>query len=117
MCGIAGFANLKGNNTTKEINLMCDLIRHRGPDDEGYIIIDRDENLKHLYGKDTVQNAKHNKINISKNNFEAKIGFGHRRLAILDISEDGHQPMLMDNNIIVHNGEGYNYIEGRSQIE
>ena len=39
--------------------------------------------------------------------------FGHRRLSIIDLSKDGHQPFIDDDcgNVIVFNGEIYNYIE------
>lgn len=48
-----------------------------------------------------------------------KIGLGHRRLSILDLSPDGHQPMKdKDRNyIIVFNGEVYNYIELREELK
>ena len=39
------------------------------------------------------------------------IGFGHRRLAIIDLSELGKQPMLDDELVLIFNGEIYNYIE------
>ena len=48
---------------------------------------------------------------------EANIGFGHRRLAIIDLSEAGHQPMEYDNLVITYNGEIYNYIEIRKELE
>jgi asparagine synthase (glutamine-hydrolysing) len=45
------------------------------------------------------------------------VGFGHRRLAIIDLSEDGHQPMLFaDKYVITFNGEVYNYIEIREEL-
>ncbi len=46
------------------------------------------------------------------------VGLGHRRLSILDLSSDGHQPMkdIENNYIIVYNGEVYNYIELREEL-
>ena len=44
------------------------------------------------------------------------IALGHRRLAILDLSEAGHQPMINDDIILVFNGEIYNYIEIREEL-
>ena len=45
------------------------------------------------------------------------VGFGHRRLAIIDLSSDGHQPMTFQNKyIITFNGEIYNYIEIREEL-
>jgi asparagine synthase (glutamine-hydrolysing) len=48
-----------------------------------------------------------------------RVGLGHRRLSILDLSADGHQPMKDSNNalIIVFNGEVYNYIELREELK
>jgi asparagine synthase (glutamine-hydrolysing) len=82
MCGISGIINKKNEaieiDYIKKIN---DLIKHRGPDDEGYY---------------------------AGSNF----AFGHRRLSILDLSSDGHQPMhYLDKYVITYNGEIYNYVE------
>lgn len=44
------------------------------------------------------------------------VGFGHRRLSIIDLSKDGHQPMECNNLVITYNGELYNYIEIRNQL-
>ena len=49
--------------------------------------------------------------------FEKNFGFGHRRLSILDLSKNGHQPMsYMDKYIITYNGEIYNYIEIKDEL-
>ncbi|HJP63934.1 MAG TPA: asparagine synthase (glutamine-hydrolyzing), partial [Mucilaginibacter sp.] len=46
------------------------------------------------------------------------LGFGHRRLSILDLSDAGHQPMELDNDyVITYNGEVYNYIELRNELK
>jgi len=51
--------------------------------------------------------------------FERGVGFGHRRLAILDLSPGGHQPMASPDGAtwIVFNGEIYNFRELRRQLE
>ncbi len=89
MCGISGIIN-KANEKVSEsdIHLMNDIINHRGPDGEGF-----------YYG----------------NNF----AFAHRRLSILDLSDDGSQPMsyLDEQYVITYNGEIYNYIELREELE
>ncbi len=48
---------------------------------------------------------------------DTTVGFGHRRLAIIDLSEAGHQPMEKDGLTITFNGEIYNYIEIRQELE
>ena len=48
---------------------------------------------------------------------EKNIGFGHRRLSIIDLSDAGHQPMEFDDLVIVYNGEIYNFLELRKELE
>ncbi|PYQ62495.1 MAG: asparagine synthase (glutamine-hydrolyzing) [Acidobacteria bacterium] len=48
---------------------------------------------------------------------DARVGFGHRRLAIIDLSPGGAQPMCRAQNVIVFNGEIYNYRELRGELE
>ncbi|MBK9192774.1 MAG: hypothetical protein IPM77_15470 [Crocinitomicaceae bacterium] len=50
--------------------------------------------------------------------FGQNFAFGHRRLAIIDLSENGHQPMFYGNDLIItFNGEIYNYIELREELK
>jgi asparagine synthase (glutamine-hydrolysing) len=87
MCGIAGIVSKDGSrDLTQEIKSLTDLVSHRGPDDEGFLI---------------------------KDNF----ALGHRRLSILDLSSAGHQPMLYEHLTIIFNGEIYNYIEIRNELQ
>ena len=92
MCGITGFVDF--NSTTgKEVLLkMTEALYHRGPDDSG------NETF-------TIPSA--------------TLGFGFRRLSILDLSPAGHQPMTdqQTGNCIVFNGEIYNFKEIRSDLE
>lgn len=89
MCGIAGIYNLKKSHVnTDDLKKMTDAIAHRGPDGEGHWI--------------------HENQNI---------GFGHRRLAIIDLSAAGHQPMnYLNRYTITFNGEIYNYIEIKEKL-
>lgn len=91
MCGIAGIYNLsleQDSKIEKGLQVMENLQRHRGPDDSGIWI-----------------------------NEEGYIGFAHQRLSIIDLSENGKQPMSDDSgNWIVFNGEIYNYIELRNEL-
>ena len=90
MCGIAGqfnFGNLERPVDADTIRRMAASIRHRGPDDEGYLI-------------------------------EGPLGFGFRRLSIIDLAL-GHQPMSDAERTVwvVFNGEIYNFKELRAELE
>lgn len=89
MCGIAGKVYLDGGEIkASEIKTMTTAIAHRGPDDEG--------------------------IYISKNH---KVGLGNRRLAIIDLSKNGHMPMeFKDRYWITYNGEIYNFQAEREKL-
>ncbi|MGA2910809.1 MAG: asparagine synthase (glutamine-hydrolyzing) [Candidatus Microgenomates bacterium] len=90
MCGIAGIAYFKKDKEVhrEELKLMASKIVHRGPDDEG--------------------------IFISKNK---SVGFASKRLAIIDLSQKGHQPMTYLNRYtITFNGEIYNFQEERQKL-
>lgn len=82
MCGIVGKVRFDENPIVKrDIELMSEAIRHRGPDDDG-VYLSPDHSC----------------------------GLGHRRLAIIDLSPKGKQPMRYHNRYeIVFNGEIYNY--------
>ena len=86
---MCGIVGTFGGNTGL-IHKACEAISHRGPDDSGVFVDD--------------------KINIA---------LGHQRLAILDLSNLGHQPMISKDQkvVIVFNGEIYNFIELRSDLE
>jgi len=92
MCGLVGFfggvAGADGDEAS--VRRMGSRLEHRGPDDGGYWC-----------------------------QSEQRIGLGHRRLAIVDLSPAGHQPMLSSNGrfVIAFNGEIYNHLLLRSQLE
>lgn len=115
MCGIAGFFNSTFDDN-KTITLMTNALRHRGPDDEGYIAVNT-ETLKitELIGNDSVVGG----VNINDFKERANLFLGHRRLSIIDPTPAGHQPMANDNNSIwiIFNGEVYNYIEIRQELK
>jgi asparagine synthase (glutamine-hydrolysing) len=89
MCGIAGIISLQTNLISVEkLKQMTDVLLHRGPDGEGCWI-----------------------------NESGAAGFGHRRLAIIDITNTGKQPMhYLNRYTIIHNGEIYNYIELKDDL-
>lgn len=93
MCGIAGFIEFSAAEPSVSeqiLRKMSDVIIHRGPDDEGHWI--------------------------SPNR---RAGFAFRRLAIVDLSPAGHQPMTTPDGrfTIVFNGEIYNHLELRKELE
>lgn len=83
MCGITGIIANRPFNR-KALTAMTERLVHRGPDGEGFWF-----------------------------STDRHVGLGHRRLAIIDTTEGGHQPMVDPSNryIITFNGEIYNYIE------
>jgi len=92
MCGIAGIVNINSSEIgllDKKLEVMNKLISHRGPDGSGKWFSE-----------------------------DKKVGFTHRRLSIIDLTENASQPMLADNgNVIVYNGEIYNYRELKKELE
>ena len=119
MCGIAGIYNLNGENIDSDKLIeMTSLIKHRGPDDEGYVKFNTQTNfLQKCYGIDTIESAKKKYVSVSEP-CNANLAFGFRRLSIIDLTECGHQPMCNDDESIwiVFNGEIYNYIELRNEL-
>ncbi len=90
MCGISGFIDFNKTSTNDDLIKMTDALIHRGPDGSGYQLLQ---------------------------NNNATIGFGHRRLAIIDLSETGKQPMQFEHLWITFNGEVYNFKEIKNELE
>ncbi len=91
MCGIAGIVNIDERPVeTAEISRLTRSLAHRGPDGEGYWF-----------------------------NAARDVALGHRRLAIIDPGPGGYQPMLAvdGRHVIVFNGEIYNFLELRRELE
>jgi asparagine synthase (glutamine-hydrolysing) len=95
MCGIFGILGSNGAVSPKLLEQATDSLAHRGPDDRGTVIIQ------------------------SNSTPRLEIGLGSRRLAILDLSPLGHQPMQdpETGNWIVYNGEIYNFRELRTRLQ
>lgn len=114
MCGISGFLDMEAGVDTVVLRRMTDVIRHRGPDDEGYALIGRDAAV--FYGgADTLPQLSFPPLE-EEDPAGAFLGLGHRRLSILDLSAAGHQPMSLPERdlILTYNGEIYNYLELRT---
>src|SRR2546423_4958026 len=94
MCGIAGLiaSSARADECLSRVSAMTVAIQHRGPDDVG---------VETLHETDPV------------------VIFGHHRLAIIDLSPAGHEPMHDPDtdNWIIFNGEIYNYRELRQQLK
>jgi len=119
MCGICGIFNINNKPVNKMALLkMTRLIRHRGPDDEGFLIINTNNgNIEPCHHDETIKIIK-NKTKHLNYVKPGNFAFGFRRLSIIDLSANGHQPMKnKDGSIwIVFNGEIYNYIELRNEL-
>ncbi|WFU18943.1 asparagine synthase (glutamine-hydrolyzing) [Bradyrhizobium sp. CB3481] len=88
MCGIFGLVTKNGPVDADQVDQLTDLVAHRGPDGRG--------------------------VRVNGN-----VGLGHRRLAIIDLTDDGAQPMRDRQHPIwiTYNGEIYNYLELRAELE
>jgi asparagine synthase (glutamine-hydrolysing) len=125
MCGIGGIflKNRSGINLKETVFKLSQTIKHRGPDGEGFVFIS-ESSATPLASEDTpqFQNKDLNYIpkqTLNSFNTEANLALAHRRLSILDLTDTGHQPMASrDADIwITYNGEVYNYIELRKELE
>jgi len=119
VCGIAGIFTLDGQPiSVHQLRRMADLLRHRGPDDEGYALFNtRSGQAAHFKGPDSPQTLDLPDIRAVETS-EADLGLAERRLAILDLSPSGHTPMRSADGqlTICFNGEIYNYIELRAEL-
>jgi asparagine synthase (glutamine-hydrolysing) len=91
MCGIAGFwSTAQIDRPDDVVRLMTDRIAYRGPDSAGHWF-----------------------------DAEAGVALGHRRLAIIDLSPAGHQPMASSSGryLLTYNGEIYNHLDIRRELE
>ena len=120
MCGIAGIYAFDGKVDPKWIRDMAEILRHRGPDDEGYLFIDTEKGIfEERSGEDTVSELAIQQRSIGDSMPLYNLAFGHRRLSIIDLTFHGHQPMSYDNGNywIVYNGEIFNYIELKQELK
>jgi asparagine synthase (glutamine-hydrolysing) len=119
MCGINGIFT-SDNRIKRKISAMNAILRHRGPDDEGYTGINSASGeFLEFAGDDTITYFKNKLPHISSVNLQNfDLLLGHRRLSIIDLSENGHGPMCDKNSQIwiTFNGEIYNYIELREEL-
>ena len=122
MCGIAGIVDL--NNGSIEPRLLTDMnesLAHRGPDDEGYVLIDQARSAYRCYSGPASPTEIQDRLpplGAFEGDLHANIGLCHRRFSIIDVSANGHQPFFDDERAccIVFNGEIYNYLEVRDEL-
>jgi asparagine synthase (glutamine-hydrolysing) len=125
MCGIAGIVSKdRSLNLAGIISLMSQALHHRGPDGEGFMIVSENKVTPCQRSSSTQKFTQHELGYIPKEKLEsfenpALLAFAHRRLSILDLSDTGHQPMCSkDTKLwITFNGEIYNYIELRKDLQ
>ncbi|KAA3646381.1 MAG: asparagine synthase (glutamine-hydrolyzing) [Chloroflexi bacterium] len=118
MCGICGVFTARQYQAGSSIFDMTRSLRHRGPDDEGYLLGNtRSHTWKMATGPETIAEIPDNPIGHHARE-KYNLAFGMRRLAILDLSPLGHGPMSYRNGSywITYNGEVYNYIELRQEL-
>ncbi|PZF73724.1 asparagine synthase (glutamine-hydrolyzing) [Taibaiella soli] len=118
MCGICGFVRFQEPADASVLEKMTFAIRHRGPDDEGYMLLDSSDQLGHFHGTDSIAAVKNETKSIAAGG-KTKLGFGFRRLSIVDLSAAGHQPMFSEDgsHVLTFNGEIYNYKELRKELQ
>ena len=133
MCGIAGIVSSDQRPVEPDaIKRMCDTIAHRGPDDAGYVYFRTarrstgagaywsafsDPKFRHLSEHLPAWGGSYFRDEQRSNQFS--VALGHRRLSIIDLTHHGHQPMSNSNGRywVVFNGEIYNYLQLRQQLE
>ena len=95
MCGIFGFVGRRSRAETIDLDIALKSLHHRGPDDRGTY------------------------FGVAKTDRDLACAFAHTRLAIIDLSPAGHQPMTTDDGryTIVYNGEVYNFRDIRQELE
>lgn len=120
MCGILAIVSKKGTCTGADLERAASIIRHRGPDDEGFLMWQQGDDTEIYAGDDTATTTRaHLGLDSLPLAQTFKVGMGHRRLSIIDLSPAGHQPMRLAQAglSIVFNGEIYNYLEIKKELE
>jgi len=90
MCGIVGFCDFRKQSSELVLKNMMHVMMHRGPDTSNFFLEER---------------------------VSTTVGLGHQRLSILDLSNEGIQPMNFEHLDIVYNGEVYNFQEVRKELK
>ncbi len=122
MCGIGGIIKRQSSASLPSLaKLMAESLSHRGPDGEGFLVSDLTKSVP-CTERRTAHSRKFNYLphhTMENAGVDPALILLHRRLSILDLSEAGHEPMC-DQNAglwITFNGEIYNYLELKKELE
>lgn len=124
MCGISGIFNPSEGVDLSSYYSAHSLLKHRGPDDEGFVFGYRDssdgfggERIEIASGDRTSRGGRRYPHILSHEKRPAWV-VGHHRLSIIDLSDHGHQPMFDPSGryFLSYNGEVYNYVELRREL-
>src|SRR5213593_1021469 len=110
MCGVAGILSLDGSPVQHtSLKAMTEALRHRGPDEGAVILLgDEDGVPRDAIGRDTRRGTTRP---------ATRIGLGHRRLKVIDLSGAAAQPMRHASGAwLIYNGALYNTAELRSEL-
>lgn len=125
MCGISGIISKEKDriNLCEKIAGLSGAISHRGPDGEGFMLAGPGNTVPY-FRDHQIPGQRNDLLYIPKEPLPAGaenkfLAFAHRRLAIIDLSESGHQPMCNTEGKIwiTFNGEIYNYIELKAELK
>ena len=119
MCGICGIVDFRPDGHLAVVERMNVAICHRGPNDEGYLLANpATGEHRQLGGADSDPSLKLPRIS-GEAPAGMQLALANRRLSILDLSPAGHNPMPSHDGRfwITYNGEVYNYLELRAELE
>ena len=126
MCGIAGIYERRGRVDMGRLQAMAQLMRHRGPDDQGLLLCDAASGATLTHGgpdtpADVFTSGLPYAPGVSRGavrDANWSVALLHRRLAIVDLKPSGHQPMCDGEQRcwLTYNGEVYNYPELRDEL-
>lgn len=128
MCGISVLLGKPGVNVAPFVHAMSEVVRHRGPDDEGYLFSEDkfcstpinwggDDTPENLF-RDLASGGLSGHID-HRTHLIAEVALSHRRLAITDVSDASHQPFVNSAGTIAisFSGQIYNFCELRIELE
>jgi len=118
MCGIAGVAG-PAPGLLRPLPAMMAALRHRGPDDEGYLLVESASGRAQAYGGSDTVAATLLPFLPAEPPPGSDLALGNRRLAIIDRGPAGHQPMAFSDARlwVTYNGEIFNYVELREELK